>query len=558
MSNVVIYARYSSHKQREESIEGQIRLCNKYAEEHDMRVIKEYIDRAETARTFTDRAGAMQLIADAKSKRFTAVLVYKFDRFSRDPADFYYYKKELQKNGVRLISISEKSGDGAQETLITGIHTAVNAYYSVELSEKVSRGMTENILHGTTNGSYRTYGYDIKDKKLVVNETEASIVKKAFRLYAEGKTSKEILDYINQLGYKTPQNKEFSHDYLYRMLRNKKYIGILQWNGIQYEDGIEQIVGKNLFDRVQKRLDENSNTGARAKAEIPYALVGKVYCGKCGQPMVADSVKKKIKTKTQPQISQQFGVATLNAITNAINDSEYEEEHIEGYKYYRYYVCRGQKQIAHKNDCDKERVNKDELENAVIAYTTQQYLCDTNIKRLAKATYNLRQKSKDNRVQKQLENKIKEENTKVQNLLDAIEDGCGTPRTYERLNEAEVRLFDLEEELKRWKEDNKDLTQEQIVEKLKGMRHKMEKYIVAGKIPTAIKKEFCDMFISSVYVYDDDDDGGRRVKIIFDEFETDGLVGFNEADISLSSIINSVGSPKTTARQVRAVVFLMN
>ena len=102
----VIYARYSSDNQREESIEGQIRECTDYAEKNGITVIKHYIDRAFSAKT-DNRPEFQQMIKDSGKKLFDVVLVWKFDRFARNRFDSANYKMILKKNGVHLISVME-------------------------------------------------------------------------------------------------------------------------------------------------------------------------------------------------------------------------------------------------------------------------------------------------------------------------------------------------------------------------------------------------------------------------------------------------------------------
>ena len=73
----------------------------------------------------------------------------------------------------------------------------------------------------------------------------------------------------------------------------------------------------------------------------------------------------------------------------------------------------------------------------------------------------------------------------------------------------------------------------------------MNAFVCNGNVPQNVIKNFIDIFVSKVYIYDEDDDGPPRLKIIFDELETADLSGFNEADIPLGSTINIAGSPNT-------------
>ena len=101
-AKAVIYARFSSDKQREESIDGQIRECTAYAESQNLEVIGAYIDRALSARS-DNRPDFLRMIADSARKTFQYVIVYQLDRFSRSRYDSAIYKNKLKKNGVREI-----------------------------------------------------------------------------------------------------------------------------------------------------------------------------------------------------------------------------------------------------------------------------------------------------------------------------------------------------------------------------------------------------------------------------------------------------------------------
>ena len=102
----VIYARYSSDNQREESIEGQIRECQAYAERSGIDIVGTYIDRAFSAKT-DKRPDFQRMIKDSAKKTFETVIVWKLDRFARNRYDSAHYKSMLKKNGVRVISATE-------------------------------------------------------------------------------------------------------------------------------------------------------------------------------------------------------------------------------------------------------------------------------------------------------------------------------------------------------------------------------------------------------------------------------------------------------------------
>lgn len=141
--NAVIYARYSSDRQREESIEGQLRECTEYANKNNLTLIGSYVDRALSAR-IDDRPDFQRMIADSAKGVFEVVLVWKLDRFSRDRYDSAHYKHILKKNGVRLISAKENISDGPEGIILESMLEGYAEYYSAELSQKIRRGQQDN------------------------------------------------------------------------------------------------------------------------------------------------------------------------------------------------------------------------------------------------------------------------------------------------------------------------------------------------------------------------------------------------------------------------------
>ena len=143
----VIYARYSSDRQTEQSIEGQLRECQEFAEKEGIIIINNYIDRAISGKT-DNRPAFQQMIADSSSHEFEYVIVYKLDRFARNRYDSAIYKAKLKKNGVKVLSAKENIMDSPEGIILEGLLEAMNEYYSAELSQKIKRGMRENRIKG--------------------------------------------------------------------------------------------------------------------------------------------------------------------------------------------------------------------------------------------------------------------------------------------------------------------------------------------------------------------------------------------------------------------------
>lgn len=324
--NAVIYARYSSESQREESIEGQIRECREFAEKAGFTIIDTYIDRALSAKT-DNRPAFQEMIRDSSRKSFEAVIVWKLDRFSRNRYDSARYKAVLKKNGVKVISAVEKISEGAEGIILESVLEGFAEYYSAELAEKVSRGMTENVLKGKYNGGTLTVGYKVNsDNEFVIDEQVAPLIVKVFQMCADGEPVKEIAAYLNHYGVKTSRGTPMNMSSVRNMIRNRRYLGENRFHDTV--GSIPGIITEELFDRAQIVMDGRVHKGARGQAKEEYLLTTKLICGECGAMMRGES-----------------GI---------------------GYKgqTYRYYKCASIKD--RKADCSQVTVKKNLIEDAVI------------------------------------------------------------------------------------------------------------------------------------------------------------------------------------------------
>ena len=197
--NVAIYARYSSHNQTEQSIEGQIKVCEEYAKRNDYKIVHIYKDEARSG-TSDSREQFQQMIEDSAKKQFEGILVYQLDRFARNRYDSATYKARLKKNGVRVYSAKENISDDASGILMESVLEGMAEYYSVELGQKVKRGMGINAEHCYYNGGVVPLGFTlievdsnyvdkmgrpIKKKKYAIDEEKAPYMKQAFEMYVE-------------------------------------------------------------------------------------------------------------------------------------------------------------------------------------------------------------------------------------------------------------------------------------------------------------------------------------------------------------------------------------
>ena len=284
MKNAVIYARYSSERQTEQSIEGQLRVCYDFALKHDYNIIDSYIDRAMSGRN-DHREAFQKMIKDSAQKNFEAIIVYKLDRFSRNRYDSAHNKNILKKYGVKVISATEGISDNPEGILLESLLEGLAEYYSAELSQKVRRGLKESVLKGQFTGGSPPYGYDIVDKKYIINSEEAKIVNKIYDLFLTTKSFVSVQKYLNDNKIKNKKGNQFKNHQLTNILTKELYIGTLCASDMKIENKIPAIVSKEKFMQVKNIL----STHTQKHRNINFILTGKLYCGDCNGLMTGTS-----------------------------------------------------------------------------------------------------------------------------------------------------------------------------------------------------------------------------------------------------------------------------
>ena len=297
---VVGYCRFSSSNQREESITAQKRFISMYADNHNMEIVDWYADHAKTGKT-VDRPEFQRLLADVKNHpEFQAIIVHKFDRFSRNTEDTLHYKNLFRDYGVDVISISENVDDTPAGRMMLTMMSSVNQYYLDNLSLEVMKGLKENALQCKWTGGPAPLGYDLQDGKLFINEQEAKSIRLIFEMAADGYGYGKIVDKLNLLGYRTKAGNSFGKNSLYEFIRNERYKGTYIFNRraaanslnkrnnhrykpdseiIRIENGCPAIVSKALWERANAVI--KSMRHAYTNARHPYLLTGLLYCD-CG------------------------------------------------------------------------------------------------------------------------------------------------------------------------------------------------------------------------------------------------------------------------------------
>lgn len=264
MSNAVIYARYSSHEQREKSIEDQIRECEAAAERAGDTVVAVYADRAKSGTSAAKRAEFMRMVNDSKFADWERVWTYKTDRFARNRYDSAIYKRVLAKNGIDVSYAAEAIPDGPIGIIVEALLEGLAEYYSANLSENVIRGLTGNALLCHPNG-VRRYGYAavgarIEDGKFVPSDRyevvpcEAEGVRMAFKMRGNLAPYRDIANAMNDSGFRNTVGRTFTDRVAARILNDEFYLGVYWYGGVRKPGGVPAIVTKKEWDAAHRPL----------------------------------------------------------------------------------------------------------------------------------------------------------------------------------------------------------------------------------------------------------------------------------------------------------------
>lgn len=333
----VIYARFSSAGQREESIEGQVRECKAYAKRLGMKVGEVYADRALSG-TSDARPAFQKMIKDAEAGAFDVIVCWKHDRFARSRYDAAVYKNRLKHAGVRLEYVMEPMVEGAQGVLIDSVLEGFAEYYSANLSENVKRGLYESALKRWTLGQICFGLREAPDKTWEIDPETGPVVREIFERYAAGEQSAAIARDLNERGFRTRIGRPFVVSSIYNIIKNPKYKGLYVYEDIEDPEGIPAIVSPELWEKANMNKDERKRApNSRRLPGQNFILSGKLFCGECGAPMTAGGGRSKSGA------------------------------------YYDYYVCNNRRRGG---SCRKEYAKKQWIEDLVVDLLVDSVLSD--------------------------------------------------------------------------------------------------------------------------------------------------------------------------------------
>lgn len=495
--NVVLYMRYSSDRQTEQSIEGQQRVCREFCKREGYKIVGEYIDRATSAYKGAEKRTEFQrMIKDSEKQLWNGVVVYKLDRFARNRYDSATYKAKLKRNGVKVISATENISDNPEGIILESVLEGMAEFYSRELSQKVTRGMRESAYKCQSLGGFVSLGYKVVDKHFVINEAEAAIVREAFAMYANGATVADICNTFNKKGYRTNRGAKFNKNSFKTMFRNERYIGTYIYKDVRIPNGMPAIVDEKIFETVRKRVAMNEQAPARGKAKVDYLLAQKLYCGHCGAPMIGES-----------------GTSKTGDVHN-------------------YYTCTTRRR---QHACDKKPLRKELIERWVVE-DTMRLLTPEAIDTIAEKLHQMLEDEakQDSRIP-EAEKKIRDTDKRIENLLKLAETGL-------RSESVSVRIAELEEIKAAAQLQLADVHSEHVHLEKKVIADWLTLFAHGDVDDEDFRKHLCDALVNSVTVWDEPD--GYKITCIYNISEDNTRTFRIDKDGENSSCGGTGGSPR--------------
>ncbi|WP_373222318.1 recombinase family protein [Flavonifractor plautii] len=464
----VLYGRYSSHNQKDISVEQQFEKGYELAAEYGIRIIDTYADRAVSGRT-DKRRDFQRMMTDAAKGKFRYVIAWKSNRMGRNMLEALINEARLQDLGVRVLYVEEDFDDTAAGRFAARSMMNVNQFYSENMAEDIKRGLYDNAANCMVANGHLPYGYKADETlHYAIDEPKAAVIREIFTRVSCGEAFVDIMASLNARGIKTSYGRPWGRSSFQKILSNERYRGIYIYGDVRKEGGIPRIISDELYFKVQEVITTKKNPQGRHRVNGDYLLTGKLFCGHCKSPMT--------------------GISGTSRSGNL----------------HYYYVC--QKRRTEKT-CEKKNLRRDDIELQVAKAIKRRTLDDDTINWIADSVVEYSQHQESASGIGLLEDQLKDTQRSIKNLMAAIEQGIITPTTKARLMELEKEQSDIDRKITMAKADVIPVNRDQLVGWLKKLQ--------AGDVhDKKYQAELFDTFLIAVYVYDNPD-GQDYMKVVF-------------------------------------------
>ncbi len=459
----VPYARFSSHNQKDASIEQQLAACRQKAKELGITLIDSYADHAVSGKT-DKRPSFQRMMRDAEKGKFKYVIAWKSNRIGRNMLEALMNEAKLNALGIRVIYVEEDFDDTAAGRFALRSMMNVNQFYSESMAEDIRRGMEDNAQKCMVNG---TVGYGHKkgpNGQFAVDEEKAAVLSEIYTRVSELEPFVDIFTDLNNRGIPSPSGGKWNRSSFHRLLPpNERVIGFYVWGKHRVEGGVPRLVSDELYYKVLEVLKTKKNAHGRHRESGDYLLTGKLFCGYCNSPMTG--------------VSGTGRAGTLH----------------------HYYVCQ-KKRMEH--GCKKKNVRRDDIEAAVAQAIKDYALLPETIEWIADSAVAYAKKLEEGEHLSILQERLSGIKKTIKNIMTAIEQGIFTDTTRERLLELEKEQSEITKQISIEKSNIIPVSREDIIAGLSIFRDgdvRDKKYIT----------KLFDTFLVAVYLYDDE------LKIVF-------------------------------------------
>ena len=226
-----------------------------------------------------ERPALQRLLADIENGRVDVIVVYKIDRLSRSLMDFARLVEVFDRKGVAFVSVTQSFNTTTSMGRLTlNILLSFAQFEREVIGERIRDKFAASRKKGMWMGGWAPLGYDIRDRKLVINETEAAIVRRIFETFAKGGSVTAIVAELTSEGFHDRYGHRVDKGRLYKLLNNRVYVGDAVHKGTAYPGEHEAIIPRALWDRVQAVLAESPHLrGGRTRAQTPALLKGLIF-----------------------------------------------------------------------------------------------------------------------------------------------------------------------------------------------------------------------------------------------------------------------------------------
>lgn len=402
-TRAAIYARFSSHNQRSESIEIQVEKSREYCDGKGLDVVRVYSDYAQTGRD-VKRIEFQRMMEDARLGIFDYVVIYKVTRIMRNRDEMALARIKLRKCGVEILYAGESLGEGSTRVLNLGMLEVLAEWESAIDSERIRDGIQKNAERGMANGRTH-YGWDIVEGYYQINEHEAAVIRRMKNMLCSGSTVAEITRALK--GERGKRGKPLSHNTITKLLKREQNCGVYDYAGVRIEGGMPALWSREEQDMLNSILANNGRKHSKTATGDDYPLSGKLWCPECEQYYTGTS-----------------GTSKTGRV-------------------YHYYKCK---------KC-RRSFRRDAIEDAVLDSVIETVKSPIVRQRIidAMTIYNNETDDGEELESKRIEKEIRRIDTSFERIWEAIEDGIAPPGGKERIDMLREQREALEEDLRQAK-----------------------------------------------------------------------------------------------------------